>query len=154
MTDTTQIWITAIQTIGLIIVNIVMIWPNLRKNRNELKNSSAETKAQLEQMAKETNAKIDNLKADFLKYKSSDDDRYAQAVRVRILHFDDNLVDDGRKYPSDSSFKQALQDCDTYENYIKTHPNFINGIGEDAIDSIRSKYRYVKDNRLFGMSKR
>lgn len=136
------LWGTVITGVVTIVVNLIMILPSLQTSR---KNADAHYTS----LSNELNV----LQQKFNNYKASDDDRYAQAVRVRILHFDDSLCDMTRPYPSDSSFRQALQDCDTYEAYIKSHPDFINGIGEDAIAAIRSKYRIVKDKQLFGKSK-
>lgn len=135
-------WASVIVGCVPIVVNFITVLPQLRQN-----------KTAADKHYESLSSDFGQLQTEFQNYKASDDDRYAQAVRVRILHFDDNLCDMSRPYPSDSSFRQALQDCDTYEAYIKSHPNFINGIGEDAIAAIRAKYRVVKDNALFGKAK-
>lgn len=136
------VWIALIPVVGTILVNLISILPKMKENQ-------ADSNKRIEALSDDIKA----VKSEFDKYKAADDDRYAQSVRVRILGFDDKICAKATPYPKENRWKQALVDCDTYENYLKSHPDFINGIGADAIESIRTKYRYVKDNSLFGEMK-
>ena len=109
---------------------------------------------------KKTSKEIEELRNEIKENRELDDkrwreqdDRWTEQARVRILTFDDDLCDHSRNYPSVGSWKQILKDCDTYETYIKTHTDFSNGIGEDAIKNIRTQHRYCKNNELFGKPK-
>lgn len=151
MTD--AVWVALIGGGFTFLANCLALIPQIKSNRKELKEELEAMQSKNDAKFTELGEELTKVQTDFQKYKRSDDDRYAQAVRVRILTFDDGLCDKTRPYPSDSCFRQALQDCDTYENYVDTHKDFKNSIGEDAIESIRTKYRYVKDNALFGGEK-
>lgn len=132
------VWLAIIPVIGTVLVNLISILPKIKESHKEV-----------EEKIEGLSTEVQGVKDEFTAYKAKDDDRYAQNVRVRILSFDDRLCNSHR-WPSESNWKQALTDCDTYEAYIKTHENFINGIGEDAIESIRTKYRTVKNSNQFG----
>lgn len=68
--------------------------------------------------------RIDSLQDQINKIKKENDKRNAIECRVRILGFGDELRQGVRH--SKESFIQILDDITVYDNYCKTHPNFLN----------------------------
>lgn len=66
------------------------------------------------------------------------DQRAAISARVRILRFADEMREERRH--SKDAWDQALQDCDEYEHYGNTHPDFPNNITTATIDFIKRNY--------------
>ena len=58
--------------------------------------------------------------------------------RVRILRFDDELLQ-GHELTKDH-FRQTLEDIDIYEDYCRKHEDFRNGIAVHAIKHIKDTY--------------
>lgn len=68
-------------------------------------------------------------------------------ARTHILRFSDELKN-GVKH-SQEYFKQQLDDCDTYNRYCETHPNFKNSYTETADQHIKETYyRLLKEGKL------
>ncbi|MBR1631554.1 MAG: hypothetical protein IJ680_06815 [Paludibacteraceae bacterium] len=63
----------------------------------------------------------------------------ASNARVRILRFDDELLE-GRGHSKDS-FDQCLLDIDTYNKYCEAHRDFKNSITSTASEHIKDCYK-------------
>lgn len=86
--------------------------------------------------------KIDVLDRKVGEVDSKGDLRNAIAMRVRILHFNDELQEDRRH--SKDSFDQVLSDISEYNRYCDEHPNFKNNQTEATVRYICRVY----DERL------
>lgn len=102
----------------------------------------------------EYGTKMDSVGDQLSKHIKKDDDVIAEEWRVRILGFDNYLCNErvglNLPYPCKSNYEQAMSDCDKYEAYIESNPDFHNGIGEDAIARIRRSFAYCQTNNMFG----
>ena len=72
----------------------------------------------------------------------SDDERNADTLRMRILHFNNELLRGDRHTRED--FIEILAVIDAYERYCKNHPNYRNNRASHAIANIGRVY----DERL------
>lgn len=72
----------------------------------------------------------------------SDDERNADTLRMRILHFNNDLLRGDRHTRED--FIEILAVIDAYEQYCKNHPNYRNNRASHAIANIGRVY----DDRL------
>ena len=72
----------------------------------------------------------------------SDDERNADTLRMRILHFNNELLRGDRHTRED--FIEILAGIDAYEQYCKNHPNYHNNRASHAIANIGRVY----DERL------
>ena len=72
----------------------------------------------------------------------SDDERNADTLRMRILHFNNELLRGDRHTRED--FIEILAVIDAYEQYCKNHPNYRNNRASHAIANIGRVY----DDRL------
>ena len=72
----------------------------------------------------------------------ADDERNADTLRMRILHFNNELLRDDRHTRED--FIEILAVIDAYEQYCKNHPNYRNNRASHAIANIGRVY----DERL------
>ena len=72
----------------------------------------------------------------------SDDERNADTLRMRILHFNNELLRGDRHTRED--FIEILAVIDAYEQYCKNHPNYRNNRASHAIANIWRVY----DERL------
>lgn len=66
------------------------------------------------------------------------DENQAKTIRVRILRFGDDLNEG--KWRSKDSWDQCMDDIDSYETYVDTHPDFKNGITVATVERIKSEY--------------
>lgn len=78
------------------------------------------------------------VKAEIHAIDEKGDMRDALESRVRILHFNDELLE-GRKHSKDS-FDQAMSDITIYETYCDTHPKFKNNQTVMTIANINRNY--------------
>lgn len=89
---------------------------------------------------KELEEKLDDLRERI-------DANAAILARTHILRFSDELrngVEHSNEY-----FRQQLDDCDTYNRYCKTHPEFKNSYTETADQYIKETYnRLLKEGKL------
>ena len=75
------------------------------------------------------------------------DENQAILARTHILRFSDELKN-GVEH-SEEYFRQQLDDCDTYEKYCETHPEFKNSYTEIANKHIKETYeRLLKEGKL------
>ena len=72
----------------------------------------------------------------------SDDERNADTLRMRVLHFNNELLR-GDRYTRED-FIEILAVIDAYEQYCKNHPNYRNNRASHAIANIGRVY----DERL------
>lgn len=72
----------------------------------------------------------------------SDDERNADTLRMRVLHFNNELLRGVRHTRED--FIEILAVIDAYEQYCKNHPNYRNNRASHAIANIGRVY----DERL------
>lgn len=82
---------------------------------------------------------MNNMKDDLQKIKSTDDERYAVQCRIRILRFNDELIENETGHSKDY-FDQILMDIDEYERYCEVNPKFKNNMTYFAIDNIKRCY--------------
>ena len=76
------------------------------------------------------------------KHIQSDDERNADTLRMRVLHFNNELLRGDRHTQED--FIEILAVIDAYEQYCKNHPNYRNNRASHAIANIGRVY----DERL------
>lgn len=101
---------------------------------------------------------IDNLLGDIKKNLDSlesrlkvtegkaDEDR-AITARVRILKFNDELINE--QLHSKESFDQVMADIDTYERFCMDHPDFRNNKSVMSIQNIKRVYAIRLEKRDF-----
>ena len=71
----------------------------------------------------------------------------AVLARTHILRFSDELKN-GIEH-SNEYFRQQLDDCDTYDRYCKSHPDFKNSYTEIANKHIKETYkRLTREGKL------
>lgn len=69
----------------------------------------------------------------------TDDERYAKQCRMRILRFNDEILQG--KLHTKEHFDEILDDITEYERYCDTHPNYINNKAVLAIHNIKHVYQ-------------
>ena len=75
------------------------------------------------------------------------DENSAVLARTHILRFSDELKN-GIKH-SDEYFRQQLMDCDTYDRFCESNPEFKNGYTEIASTYIKETYkRLLKEHKI------
>ena len=68
-------------------------------------------------------------------------------IRQRIIRFSDEVMYDTGH--SQEHYNDILEDINKYEQYCKTHPDFVNNKAAMAIDTIKEAYQYCIDNHDF-----
>lgn len=68
-----------------------------------------------------------------------DDERYAKQCRMRILRFNDEILQDGRH--SKEHYDEILDDVTEYERYCATHPEYKNSKACMAIANVEARYQ-------------
>ena len=94
-----------------------------------------ESVAEAKKAQKETHRALDE-------HIRADDERNADTLRMRILHFNNELLRGDRHTRED--FIEILAVIDAYEQYCKNHPNYRNNRASHAIANIGRVY----DDRL------
>lgn len=96
---------------------------------------------------KELEDKLDRQDEKIDQVRERIDENAAILARTHILRFSDELrngVEHSNEY-----FRQQLDDCDTYNRYCETHPNFKNSYTETADQFIKETYnRLLKEGKL------
>lgn len=135
-----------ITAVAPVLVAIVGIVPTVISNRKKA-----------EQAMEAVKKEVVSMRAEFEQYKTEDGDRWARAVRDRILKFEDKLCEPSAPYPSEANFRQAAEDCDYYHQYVERRQRegggFSNGIADAAMEHIGDEYRHCRRYGLFGQSK-
>ena len=91
-----------------------------------------------ETLDERSTARFDELNKKIDEVDRKGDERNAVSSRVRILRFSDELMVE--KKHSKDSWDQAMSDCDTYEEYCDTHPQFKNNQTEATVKYIKHEY--------------
>lgn len=68
-----------------------------------------------------------------------DDERYAKSSRMRILRFNDEILQ--QKQHTKEHFDEILDDITEYEKYCKEHPDYINNKAVLAIKNVEHVYQ-------------
>lgn len=68
-----------------------------------------------------------------------DDERYAKQCRLRILRFNDEILQ--AKKHTKEHFDETLDDITEYERYCETHPGYRNSKAGMAIENIKKVYQ-------------
>lgn len=76
-----------------------------------------------------------------------DDRRTADAHRVRILRFNNELLRDIDH--TKEEFHEVLAEIDAYEEYCREHPEYSNNRARLAIETIEETYKYCLKNHKF-----
>lgn len=111
-------------------------WSGLAKWLGRAINGEVLSTMQTIQMAQK--AQADALAAHI----KADDERNADTLRMRVLHFNNELLRGDRHTRED--FIEILAVIDAYEQYCKNHPNYRNNRASHAIANIGRVY----DERL------
>ena len=90
---------------------------------------------------------IADLKADIKRLDPKCDRREAISVRVRILKFEDELLE-GHRHSKDS-FDQVLSDITFYDQYCDSHPDFKNNQTLMTVEHIKKVYYERLEKRDF-----
>ena len=90
---------------------------------------------------------IDKLSERIDKIDAKGDERNAVEFRVRILRFEDELLE-GRKHSKDS-WDQVMGDITGYEQYCAEHKDFKNNQTEMTIQHIEKSYQERLDKHDF-----
>lgn len=90
---------------------------------------------EIENKLDQTNEKID-------KVAESVDENAATLARTHILRFSDEIKN-GMVHSSEY-WRQQLDDCDTYQRFCDSHPNFKNSYTEHADKHIKDTYDKLK----------
>lgn len=103
---------------------------------------------------KDIKTDIDNIKTDVNQIKEKQtkidekiDERDAISARVRILRFNDELLDNIDH--SKDYFDQILLDIDFYDKYCNSHPDFVNSITKIASANIKKQYEICLQKHNF-----
>ncbi|MBR6289394.1 MAG: hypothetical protein IKR19_08665 [Acholeplasmatales bacterium] len=83
--------------------------------------------------------RLEKIETDVNDIKARDAERDAVNARVRILRFNDELlnnIDHSKDY-----YDQILVDIDMYEKYCEDHPKFKNNVTLFAISNIKDSYK-------------
>lgn len=83
--------------------------------------------------------RLEKIETDVKSIKDNNMERDATTARVRILRFNDELlnsIDHSKDY-----FDQILNDIDMYEKYCEDHPKFKNNVTLFAISNIKETYK-------------
>ena len=106
--------------------------------RHDNKKSRKQETEAIKQEIRSIKGEVKELRGEFSEHK-------AILARTNILQFADELHD-GR-YHSDESFRQQIQDIDTYNRYCDKHEDFKNGLTAMASEYIIKEYhkRFLND---------
>lgn len=91
--------------------------------------------------------KVDNLEESVTRLRGEMDEDRAVTARVRILRFNDELLES--KKHSKESFDQCLSDIDNYEQYCEDHHEFKNNKTIMAVGNIKKCYERCLENHDF-----
>ena len=89
---------------------------------------------------------MDRLKSEI---RSNADLKAAKEARIRILRFNDELLNDMRH--SREMFGNVLDDITTYNGYCRNHPEFENERTVQAEANVRRVYQKLQDEKEFKM---
>lgn len=93
------------------------------------------------------NDKVDAQAIEIKKLATEISDNNAMNSRYRIIRFGDEILM-GTRHSRDH-FDQILVDIDVYEAYCKSHPDFINNKGQNAMALIQETYQKCLHDKDF-----
>ena len=96
----------------------------------------------LDDLDKKVDERIDGVDQKIDKVAESVDQNAAVLARTHILRFSDEIKN-GMVHSSEY-WRQQLDDCDTYQRFCDTHPNFKNSYTEHADKHIKETYDKLK----------
>ena len=96
----------------------------------------------LDDLDKKVDERIDVVDQKIDKVAESVDQNAAVLARTHILRFSDEIKN-GMVHSSEY-WRQQLDDCDTYQRFCDTHPNFKNSYTEHADKHIKETYDKLK----------
>ena len=82
---------------------------------------------------------LEEIKAKLDSHVTMDDRRNADAHRVRVLHFNNELLRDLKH--TKEEYIEVLTEIDAYEEYCREHPDYPNNRAVLAIENIREVYK-------------
>ena len=91
--------------------------------------------------------KVETLTRDVKRNKEDDDEQWASLSRTHILRFGDEILH-GVSH-SKEHFNQVLLDISKYEQYCKSHPQYVNNIATATIQQIKKTYQKCLDENNF-----
>lgn len=96
---------------------------------------------------KELRVEHRELKEDLQTHIDVSDERDIKQCRLRILRFNDELLQGTRH--TKEHFDNILEDIDEYETYCRTHPNYENNKAVLAISNCKKTYLKCVDEKSF-----
>ena len=103
-------------------------------------------------------AEVSNVRKELYEYKkenedrfSLEDERYAKQCRMRILRFNDEILqaDPQKSAHSKEHYDEILDDVTEYERYCETHPGYRNSKAVMAIQNVERSYQTHMANKSF-----
>ena len=96
---------------------------------------------------KEVFERLDTLQSDLSKHTTHEDEKWAKQNRLRILRFNDELIQ-GKRHTKEH-FDEILDDINAYEYYCETHPEYKNNKAVLAIENVERIYRLLESENGF-----
>ena len=87
---------------------------------------------------KEILENVNSMQETLDKHITKDDERYAKQCRLRILRFNDEILQN--KLHTKEHFDEILDDITEYERYCSDHPNYKNNKAVMAIHNVNRVY--------------
>ena len=91
--------------------------------------------------------KVESLEREVRSLRERCEEQSAVDCRSRILRFGDELLHE--VHHSKEHFDQILRDVQTYEEYCRTHPDFVNNTTQVTTQQILEIYRRCMADRAF-----
>lgn len=91
--------------------------------------------------------KVEALEQEVRQLRQRCEEQSAVDCRSRILRFGDELLH--QVHHSKEHFDQILRDVQTYEEYCRTHPDFVNNTTQVTTQQILEIYRQCMADRAF-----
>ena len=95
----------------------------------------------------ETLAEMHEMKVSMDRHIMLDDERYAKQCRMRILRFNDELLQKARH--TKEHFDEILDDITEYERYCEMHPGYRNSKANMAIANVETIYQQCLAEKNF-----
>lgn len=92
-------------------------------------------------------ARIDALQKSMDEHVAMDDQRDAKGCRLRILRFNDEVIQ-GQRHTREH-FNEILEDVTLYEKYCDAHPDYENSKAVLAIENVKRVYRQCEADNSF-----
>lgn len=108
------------------------------KRIDEIEEINKASRNEMLENYKETKQEITGLRKELYETKQELYETRAISCRVRILHFEDEVLHSIRH--SKESFDQVMSDITYYEDYCKNNPRFLNSMIDIVIKHIKDVY--------------